>query len=171
MKKMLCLLLAAVLLLAGCGSKEEKTETAGFTGSMEELIAKIYENHGELEIKLMTVAVDLTDADYVSYNMGIEDASLLSDAAVSEPMIGSIPYSLLAVRVKNAADAEAVAGQMLEKIDTRKWICVEADTKTAAVAGDVVMFFMVGSNYAEQVSTESMAKAFDTAVGGAKTIQ
>lgn len=168
MKKMVCLLLAAVLLLAGCGGKKE---TAGFTGSMEELIAKIYENHGELELKLMTVAVDLTDADYVSYNLGIEDASVLSDAAVSEPMIGSIPYSLIALRVKNAADAETVARQMLEKIDTRKWICVEADTKTAAVAGDVVMFFMVGSNYAEQVSTESMVKAFDAAVGGAKVIQ
>ena len=48
---------------------------------------------------------------------------------------------------------------------------MEADTKTAAVAGDVVMFFMVGSNYAEQVSTESMVKAFDAAVGGAKVIQ
>ena len=47
---------------------------------------------------------------------------------------------------------------------------MEADTKVAAYSGDVVMFFMVNSDFAEQVTTESMVEAFMAAVGGDVTV-
>lgn len=166
MKKLIAMLLA-VMLLAGCASGA-KTEVKNYEGSMEELINKMYENHKDTELPMMTLAVDPADTDMISFNMGLEDGSKLSDAAISEPMMGQ-PYSLILVRVKNSADAEAVAKQMLEKIDTRKWICMEADTKTAAVYGDVVMFFMVNSEFADTVTTKTMEEAFAAAVGGTVT--
>lgn len=163
MKKIVCLLLAA-LLLVGC-APAKKQEPVTVSGTMEELINKMFEKHRQIQMPMMTMAVELTDTDSLSFNMGLDNADQISDAAISEPMMGQ-PMSLVLVRVKDAADAEPLAKQMLEKINTAKWICMEADTKTAAYYGDVVMFFMIGSQFAESATTDSMLEAFAVACGG-----
>ena len=84
--------------------------------------------------------------------------------------MGSQAYSLVVARVKNAADAPEVARQMYDNVDTAKWICVSADTKTAAYSGDVVMLFMVGSQFAESATTDTMLEAFKTVCGGNMTV-
>ena len=172
MKKIVCLLLVTVLLLAGCASGSKPEATAGnaytYEGTMEALIQVMYENHKDLEMPMQVMAVDPADTDMISFNFGLENGDKLSDAAISEPMMGQ-PYSLILVRVKNASDASDVAKQMLNNIDTRKWICMEADTKTAAVCGDIAMFFMVNSEFADTVTTQTMEEAFAAAVGGAVT--
>jgi hypothetical protein len=58
---------------------------------------------------------------------------------------------------------------MLEKIDNRKWVCMEADTEIAAYYGDVAMFFMVSSEFASQVTTATMMDAFKAVCGGTVT--
>ena len=78
-------------------------------------------------------------------------------------------YSLVVARVKDAADAEQMAKDLYENVDTNKWICVEADTKTAAYYGDVVMFFMVNSTFAESATTDSIGQAFNTVCNGGAT--
>lgn len=172
MKRIAALILTFTLALgcfAGCAAQEEKT-SGGFDGTLEELAAKIYENHSALELRLMTMEMDLTDPDAMRYNAGLSDVSGLSEAVISEPMMGSQAYSLVLVRVKETADAGKVAQTMFDNIDTRKWICVEADTKTAAYCGDVVMFFMVGSNFSEQVTPQTMLDAFKASVSGDVTV-
>lgn len=175
MKKWTSLLLTLALtltVLVGCGGKEAPAETApagGIDGTPEEIIEKIYAQHKEVELALITMEVDLSDKDAVLYNLGLDSAEKISAAAMSETMLGQ-PYSMAVVRVKNAADAEGVAKEMYEKIDTRKWICVNADMKTAAYSGDVVVFFMVNSDFAEDASTESIVEAFRTACGGNVTV-
>ncbi len=164
MKKLISLCLIAALLLAGCASGG-KTNVASYTGSMEELANEMYKNHKDIEMPMMTMKVETTDTDSISFNMGLENGGKLSDAAISEPMMGQ-PYSLILVRVKEGTDPTAIAREMLAKIDMRKWICQMADTKTAAVYGDVVMFFMVNSEFADTVTTETMTEAFSAAVGG-----
>ena len=74
------------------------------------------------------------------------------------------------VKGVNADDAGAVAQEMYDNIDQRKWICVEAATKTAAYCGDVVMFFMVNATFEDQVSTASMVEAFKASVDGEVTV-
>lgn len=167
MKKLVCIILAAMLLLAGCasGGETQPPTSPTYEGSMEDLIGQMYENHKEFEMPMMTMAVEPSDTENISFNMGLDNGEKLSDAAISEPMMGQ-PYSLVLVRVKNPADAVPVAKEMLEKIDTRKWICQMADTKTAAVCGDIVMFVMVNSEFADTVTTQSITEAFSAAVGG-----
>ena len=77
---------------------------------------------------------------------GLENADLISEAMVFEPMMGSIPFSMVLVRATDAANAEAVADAMKAGIDQRKWICVEADDLLVTACGDVVMLIMVGSD-------------------------
>ena len=135
---------------------------------LEKLMDSLYAAHGEIDLPLMSNVLDLNDADAVKYNTGLATGDKLSEVVVSEPMMGQA-YSLVLAKVKDAADAEAVAKEMFENIDTRKWVCVEADTKTAAFSGDTVMFFMVSSDFADLVSTESVMEAFKTVAGGEVT--
>lgn len=162
-------LLALVLaLLAGCSSKEPAAQP-GISGTPEEIIAKIYEAHKPIDLSLVGMDVDLTDENAVQYYTGLESGDRLSAVSVSETMLGQ-PYSLVVARVKDGADAAKVAKEMYDNIDTRKWICVAADTKTAACYADVVMFFMVDSAYSADVTAQSIADAFQTVCGGKVTM-
>ena len=172
MKKIIAMLLALCLMMAfvACGAKTEETpKVENLTGTMEEVIAAIREKHGAVELPLMTMALDLTDMDGVTYNTGLESVDGVSEIAICEPMMGQ-PYSLILVRTADGASAESVAKEMLEKVDTRKWVCMEADTKTAAYYGDVALFFMVSSDFAEQTTTGKMVEAFKAVCPGEVTV-
>lgn len=176
MKKFTAIALALVIVmgLAACGNTGAADNTTGvkpqnLTGTMEEVITAINEAHGAIELPLMSMTLDLTDVDALTYNTGLTTADKVSEVAISEPMMGQ-PYSLVLVRVKDAADAESVAKEMNEKIDTRKWVCMEADTKVAAYYGDVAMFFMVSTDFADQATTASVLDAFKSVCKGDVTV-
>ena len=141
--------------------------------AMKALIADIYANHAPIELMLDTIPNEYfpieSIMESVTYYTGLADGSKIAEIAISEPMMGQA-YSLVVIQTVSADDAAAVAQEMYDNIDQRKWICVEADTKVAAYCGDIVMFFMVNSDFAEQVSTESMVEAFKAAVGGEVTV-
>ena len=140
---------------------EDLNETGKF-------IEKIYENHAALDLPIMTTNLNIEDPDLLVYNTGLTASDKLAEGAVSELMMGQ-PYSMVVLKVKDAADAAAVAQEMFDNIDQRKWICVEADTKTVGYAGDLVFLFMVGSDFDENVSTQSMMEAFKAAAGAEVT--
>ena len=170
MKKSLSILLALLLLAALTGCSKAPAPQQSVEGTPEEIIAKIYENHQALQLGVMSTDIDLSDPDSVAYNTGLESGDKLSALCVSEPMISSQAYSLVVARVKDAADAPQVAKEIYEKANTAKWICVEADTKTAAYCGDVVMFFMVSSQFAQSATTDTILEAFKTVCGGNVTV-
>ena len=140
---------------------------------MSALISTIYTNHAPLELMLDTIPNEYfpieSIMESITYYTGLADGSKIAEIAISEPMMGQA-YSLVVVKVNNADDAAAVAQEMYDNIDQRKWICVEADTKTAAYCGDVVMFFMVNASFEDQVSTASMVEAFKASVDGEVTV-
>lgn len=160
-----------VALLPGCGSSAEQgTDSAPAVtveGTMEELAAKIIE---ECPVEFMggTTVLDLNDTSedaqwaLKSYT-GLENADSITDAAAYEPMIGSIAFSLVLVRVSPDAEAQAVAEKMKNGIDQRKWICVEADDLQVAGYGDVVMLIMLDSSTG--LTSQSFVDAFQTVIG------
>ena len=88
-------------------------------------------------------------------------------AVVSEPMISSIAYSLVLVRVEDAKNAQSIAQQMKDGINPRKWVCVEADDLAVCGYGDVVMLIMVASDFAEDgITAQAMVDAFQSVCGG-----
>ena len=170
MKKYIALLLAVMLVVSmtACGKKEEAKTP--LTDPLEKIVEDIYAKH-PVEIGVVTMPVDITDVEWSLYSFtGLKSNENVKEAVASESMIGSIPYSLVLVRVNEGADAQAVAEEMKAGIDQRKWICVEADTKTAACTEDVAFLFMVNSDFADQVTTESMLEAFKAAVGTEVTV-
>lgn len=174
MKKWTSILLIFAMMLTlfvGCGKKEPaQTEApAKIEGSASEIIEKIYAQHKPVDLALVTMDVDLSDPDAVAYNLGLSSGDKVAEAAISETMLGQ-PYSMAVVKVKDGADVQSVAQEMYDKIDTRKWICVMADTKAAAYAGDVAVFFMVNSDFADVASTESIMEAFRAVAPGCTVI-
>ncbi len=115
------------------------------------LVDKIYEGQGELYSSLMTQEIDVTDNEVVPYYTGLENGENLEYLAVSEPMMMSQAYSLVLAKVKDGVSANAVAKEMSENIDTRKWICVTAEKLYATSSGDVVFLIMTNEEMATPV--------------------
>ena len=131
--------------------------------AMETLLNSIVEIQ-PVEFMGMSMPVDLADADAVKYFTGLDTVEGVKEAAVFEPMIGSIAFSMVAVQVEEGADAAAVAEAMKTGIDTRKWICVEANDLLVATSNDVALLIMVDSN--NGLTAQSFVDAFNTVVAG-----
>ena len=152
--------LAAALLLTACGnaassSAAEPTPTPdgefGVDEEMPEPDAELKEIVDKMtavyDVGLMmveTVAVDLNDEAWYTYQTGLtpEQAALVDAAVLTEPSIGSQPYSMVLLRVKNAEDAKTVADAVLNGVNMHKWVCVAADEARVVTFGDKVLFVM-----------------------------
>ena len=171
MKKFVSVVLALslVLSLAACGGKKAEESQTALTveGTMEELLNKTIEQR-PVEFMGGVIPVDLTDSSedglwaLKSYT-GLDSAEKISEAAAFEPMMGSLAFSMVLVRVAEGADAKAVAESMKSGIDTRKWICVEADDLKVAGFGDVVMLIMLNSD--SGMTAQSFVDAFAKVAG------
>ena len=176
MKKILSaiLALAMVLSLAACGGNAAAPTTAATEApaasvemTAEELLNKIVEQN-PVEFMGGTMPVDLADTSEdglwaVKYFTGLDNADQITEACVYEPMMGSIAFSMVMVRVAPEADAKTVAEAMKAGIDTRKWICVEANDLLVAGYADMVMLIMVDSN--NGMTAQSFVDAFQSVVG------
>ena len=161
MKKLTAFSLVLLLLLSaltGCGSKT----AASIDIELTDLVDRIYENQ-DPGINVMTMPVDLADPDQLLYCTGLASADRISEAVVSEPAISSQAYSLVLVRLKDAADAKAVAEEMAAGVNPAQWICVEADDLRTAACGDVVLLIMVSSTLS--ITSDEIVNAFEAACG------
>ena len=157
-KTILIAVVVVALFVAACyavfvvnNKPKTNLEPVTSAGDLEALVNKIYEGQGELYSSLMTQALDVTDNELVLYNTGLENGEKLEYLAVSEPMMMSQAYSLVLAKVKDGVDANAVAKEMSENIDTRKWICVSAEKLYATSSGDVVFLIMTNEEMATPI--------------------
>lgn len=170
MKKLIAMLLVltmAVSLLAGCGSVGGGSAKTPLTGTMEEIAGKIIEKN-PVEFMGGFMPVDLTDTSEeglwaVTNNTGLQSAEGLTDIAVYEPMMGSMAFSMVLVRVSDAANAKTVGETMKNNIDTRKWVCVAADELLVAGYSDTVMLIMLDSSLG--LTAQSFVDAFKAVCG------
>ena len=167
MKKMIALVLVLVMAAAmvACGGKT--ADKAPLTGTMEENVVKVLEV-APVEFMVGAMPVDLSDTSEdgkwaLSYFAGLQSAESVTDVCVYEPMMGSQAFSLVMVRTAEGADPKAVAQEIKDNIDPRKWICVGADEMMAAGYGDTVMFIMLDSQL--NLSAQTYVDAFKTVCG------
>ena len=175
MKKFAAMMLALAMLFsfAACGGKTNAPTTAPteatvkVEGTMEELLNKVIEIK-PVEFMGGTMPIDLADLEGLFYNTGLTSAEGITEAAMFGPMMGSIAYSMVMVRTAEGADVKAIAEGMKNGIDTRKWICVEADDLQVVSYGDVVMLIMVDSG--SGLTSQSFVDAFAQVCGGNVTV-
>lgn len=153
MKKIISILLAALMAtaLVACNTKKEESKPPKNDEVQKEEIT-VYEDIDLVAIadslyegipednKPMTMSMPL-DAEmfenfaFIPYEEGFE-------AVVNEPMIGSIPHSIVLVKCADAETAKRVATDMEAKCNPRKWICVTADTVKSATNKNLAMLLM-----------------------------
>jgi flagellar basal body-associated protein FliL len=167
MKKLIAmiLVLAMAVAMTACGNKA--ADKAALAGTMEENAMKIMEI-APVEFMAGPISVNLEDTTEdgkwaVSYFTGMQDAAQATEACVYEPMMGSQAFSLVLVRTAEGVDPKAVAQEMKDNIDPRKWICVAADEIMVAGYGDAVMLVMVDSQMG--LSAQTYVDAFKTVCG------
>lgn len=141
------------------GTPEEPEDPEGLADTLDGIIDQIYEKHPVTG--MMSTEVDLSDAEMLKYQTGIESGSLVEEAYSSSPMMTSVAYELVIVRVKDAADAETIAKEMQKNADPGKWICVRAESVQIAVSGDIIVMAMTSEENAT-----ALIEAFTELCGG-----
>jgi len=134
MKKILNLgltVLAIVVLLTGCGSSNLSLSTT-------EVIEKVYEN---VNIEFALGENIALDKENMAYYLGVDNLEI-EEGHASEAMTGSIPHSVVVVKLKDGEDVEAAKKAILDNADARKWICVEADQKIVENIGNTIILIM-----------------------------
>ena len=116
-----------------------KTE-ANVEGTLEEIMAKLYEGISPENLPMLGQMP--VDSESVEYYLGTTEVSF-KEALVSEPMIGSIPHSVVLVRLNDAKDADAAVAKIKESANPRKWICVQASNVVVESKGDLVVLILV----------------------------
>lgn len=175
---LLALVLALTTLLAACSPKEEtpeapenneeKVETPETPVSpltaeeLQSAVDGIYEKY-PLPFMAGTIPAEMINADSYTYYTGLADDSKVNAVIVSESMIGAQAYSLVLLSVKEGEDATAVATEMINGIDQRKWMCVEADLIRTVVSGNTVMLVMIDSSM--EIGIDGFVDAFTEVVG------
>ena len=104
---------------------------------------------------------DMTDeeySDFVKYYIG-SDKLKVKEALASEPMMTSVAYSVVLVRMEKGADIEAAKTEIKENINPRKWMCVEVPEEDVIVKskGDLIILIMV----ADEAARTKIETAFD----------
>ncbi len=146
----LVVMLSIVLISVNNRTKETGVQVS----SVEELTNLLNEVYDGVEEELYSLdnrTIDLSDANSVKSYTGLDNGDDLEFAVVSEPLINAQAYSVVMAKVKDGVNANEVAKEMSEKVDTRKWICVSADKLYATNSGDIVFLVMTNEEMAKSV--------------------
>lgn len=137
------------------GKKEEgqvsKMQTAQ---EMQEMFNTIYTKIGEEFPSLETREIDVTDEQAVMAATGLKSANQVEAIVVSEPLMNAQAYSAVLVKVAKDANIEEMKQEMLNNIDTRKWICVSAEKVYVTNNGNVIFLVMSSEEWAKPVYDE-----------------
>ena len=146
------MIFAALLVFTGCGAEKAKEEekVQNVEGTLEEIMTKVYADIPEEERPMMLMNT-VVDAENVEYYLGTADIEF-KEALASESGVGSIPHSVVLVRVNEGADVEAIKTKIKESVNPRKWICVEAENVIVKSKGDLIILIMV-SDGADKLET------------------
>ena len=121
---------------------------------MKKMFSTINSNLKEELPSLETQEIDVSDEMQVETYTGLKSNENVEALVVSEPMMSSQAYSAVAVKVKSNADIETLKQEMLDNIDTSKWICVSASKVYVTNHDNVIFLVMADEEWAKPVYDE-----------------
>ena len=146
MKKIFLVLLVMVACfgLTGCGNKN-------IEGSLEKIMEKVYAGVPDDQKPMMLTNMEVTEETVEGF-LGTDKIEY-KEALASESGVGSIAHSVVLVRTKDGADVEKIKETIKEKVNPRKWICVEAEKVYVESKGDLIILIMSNKDLAEKLKT------------------
>ena len=135
------LLLAVVM--TGCGKEKN------ISGTLEEIMDKVYANIPEDERPMMLTNIEITEENV---EMFLGTAAIeYEEALASESATGSIAHSVVLVRVKDNANVELIKDKIEDNVNPRKWICVEAEDVEVESKGNLIILIMSSEKNTEKI--------------------
>lgn len=148
MKKIITLVLSTALILAfaACGSTADKKQ--GDTMSLEEIFTSIQTDVDNLP------QVGNTELNSNNYNYYLPiDPIEGAEALACDALINAVPHSAVLLRVPDGTDAQAVAKEIEQNADLRKWICVSAEKAVVKVHGNTILLVMSFTETADEIAS------------------
>ena len=132
-KKFFILIIIAIsFFMTGCASKNVE-------GSLTDIMEKLYQGIAEDEKPMMLSNIELNSENFTSYAFTELE---YKEAIASESMTGSIPHSVVLIRLEDASLAKQMVEDIEKNANPRKWICVEAENTYVMSKGDLVVLIM-----------------------------
>lgn len=151
------ILVMTASLFVGCG--KTKQQSANLEGSCEEILNKVYEK-ADLDSGLreamqyyQTNAIDESSEEYI---LGTGEVDY-TDSVYSAPMMSSIAYQCVILRLEADEDVQVAKQQLLDHAEPAKWVCVEAESVVVENVGDVVLYVMADAQTADAIKTAFLA--------------
>ena len=141
------------------GEPGEDEDVAPELTDVEQKLNTIIEKQ-PMQFPTMVMPVDLNDEFAVESYTGLKSKDGIVEAAFCEAMMGSQAFSLVLVKLDDAAKAEDTAKTMQAGINPRKWICVEADDLMVVATGEYVLLAMMDSEYKADATAKSTTDLF-----------
>ncbi len=149
-KTSIILIILAIIIVIVCvvcfGGKK-----GDVSGSLEDIISKLYQGISEDELPMALGNVELTDENIESF-IGTTEVKY-TEAIANESMVGSIAHSVVLLRVEDGSNVEEAVQKIKENVNPRKWICVEASNVIVKNRGDLVILIMSNETLAPKLET------------------
>ncbi len=173
MKKVLSLVLCAMLVLslAACGNKGGSNDGktgVGDTMPLAEMAEKLIEGMGQNDLPMMMPPATLAEmAENVPLENGMTKEQVMDDmflsnlfipaikgaeVVVHEPGMGSIPHSVVLLRLPDGSDVEAVRADIEAHANPAKWVCVEAEKVNVVAHGNTILLVMSQAKTADAIT-------------------
>lgn len=153
---LIAIMISGLFLLSGCSNDN-------LEGSLEDIMNNlnnyVYEGLADDQKPMLgNINVSTDMQDNIEYYIGTKDIEY-KEILASEPMMGSMAYSVVLVRMKDGADIESAKKAILDNVDPRKWICVEVPKEDVIVKnrGNLIILIMVEN----KEFREKLSKGFD----------
>ena len=142
-EKIICAVTITLLLcLAACG-QSDGTDSIPLGDLMETILKDVPDMP-----MTMDTAIDSENFSSFLFIQPIEGAQGLA----SEAAIGSIAHSVVLLRLPEDVNGDAVAAEIKNNANPRKWICVEAEKTIVEKSGNTILLVMSWEKTADAVA-------------------
>ena len=109
-------------------------------GTLQEIMAKVYEGINESELPMMMRNTELTKEN-IEYFIGTSDIDF-KEALASESAVTTIAHSVILIRLNDAKQAEEVIAKIKENVDSKNLSYAEISNVVVKSKGDLVILIV-----------------------------
>ncbi|MGN1379027.1 MAG: hypothetical protein ACI4XR_01340 [Bacilli bacterium] len=142
-------IICSIFFIFGCQKKVQNIE-----GNLSEIMDKLYVG---LPDDFPKVEQTNVTKDNKEYYLGDVNFSY-KEALASEPLMSSIAHSVVLIRLDDTSNINSIKEEIKEKVNPKKWICVEVEEENVIVESKGNLILLVMDNeYASIIKDNFLA--------------
>ncbi len=140
MKKTLCVLLCALLVLVSCRKNSAVYVDADPSAVIDSVYGALEDGSAASEYVPQLITEQITEKNE-EYYLGVAGVPYASGAA-SEAFVQPVTYSFCVIRLEEGADYDAERKKIERNINKSKWVCAAAEDATVVRYENVIAVIM-----------------------------